>query len=58
MTVVQVFLTTGDSQRIVILELGNVLYDGYSYSIPPKFLDKVVQKIYINIQKEAIVLCI
>lgn len=58
MTVVQVFLTTGDSQRIVILELGNVLYDGYSYSIPSKFLDKVVQKIYIDIKRGAIVLCI
>ena len=58
MTVVQVYLTTGDSQRILILELGNVLYDGYFHSIPFKFLDKVVQKMYIDIQKEAIVLCI
>ncbi len=58
MTVVQVYLTTGDSQRIVILELGNVLYDGYFYNMSSKFLDKVVQKMYIDIQKGAIVLCI
>lgn len=58
MTVVQVYLTTGDSQRIVILELDKVLYDGYFYLISSKFLDKVVQKMYIDIQKEAIVLCI
>ena len=58
MSVKQVYLTTVDSQRIVILELEKVLYDGYFYSIKPKFLDKVVQKMYIDIQKEAIVLCI
>ena len=58
MTVVQMYLTTGDSQRVIILELGKVLYDGYFYLIPPKFLDKVVQKMYIDIQKGAIVLCI
>ena len=58
MTVVQVYLTTVDSQRVVILELDKVLYEGYFYNIPSKFLDKVVQKIYIDLQKEAIVLCI
>ena len=58
MTVVQVYLTTGDSQRIVLLELDKVLYDGYFYNITLKFLDKVVQKMYIDIKKGAIVLCI
>ena len=58
MTVVQVYLTTGDSQRVVLLELDKVLYDGYFYNIPPKFLDNVVQKMYIDIQKGALVLCI
>ena len=58
MTVVQVFLTTGDSQRVVLLELDKVLYEGYSYNIPSKFLDNVVQKMYIDIQKGALVLCI
>ena len=58
MTVVQVYLTTGDSQRVVLLELGKILYEGYFYNIPSKFLDNVVQKMYIDIQKEAIVLCI
>ena len=58
MTVVQVYLTTGDSQRVVILELDKVLYDGYFYKMPSKFLDNVVQKMYIDIQKEAIVLCV
>ena len=58
MTVVQVYLTTGDSQRIVILELDKVLYEGYFYNMPSKYLDNVVQKMYIDIQKEALVLCI
>ena len=58
MTVVQVYLTTGDSQRVVLLELDKVLYDGYFYNMPSKFLDNVVQKMYIDIQKEAIVLCV
>ena len=58
MTVVQVYLTTGDSQRVVILELDKVLYDGYFYNMPSKFLENVVQKMYIDLQKEAIVLCI
>ena len=58
MTVVQVYLTTGDSQRVVILELDKVLYEGYFYNIPLKFLDNVVQKMYIDIQKEALVLCV
>ena len=58
MTVVQVYLTTGDSQRVVIVELDNVLYEGYFYNIPSKFLDNVVQKMYIDIQKEALVLCV
>ena len=58
MTVVQVYLTTGDSQRVVLLELGQLLYDGYFYNMKPKFLENVVQKMYIDIQKGAIVLCI
>ena len=58
MTVIQVYLTTSDSQRVVILELGKVLYDGQFYLIPANFLHNVVQKIYIDIKKEAIVLCI
>ena len=58
MTVVQVYLTTGDSQRVVILELDKVLYDGYFYKMSSKFLDKVVQKMYIDVQKEALVLCV
>ena len=58
MPVVQVYLTTGDSQRVVLLELDKVLYDGYFYNMPSKFLDNVVQKMYIDIQKEALVLCI
>ena len=58
MTVVQVYLTTGDSQRVVLLELGKVLYDGYFYNMPSKFLDNVLQKMYIDIQKGALVLCL
>ena len=58
MTVVQVYLTTGDSQRVVILELDNVLYEGYFYNMPSKFLEYVVQKMYIDIQKGDLVLCV
>lgn len=58
MTVEQVYLSTVDFQRVVILELDKVLYEGYFYLIPLKFLDKVVQKIYLDLQKGAIVLCI
>ena len=58
MTVMQVYLTTNDSQRIVILELGKVLYEGQFYLIPSNYLHNVVQKLYIDIKKEALVLCI
>ena len=58
MSVKQVYLTTSDSQRVVILELDKVLYDGQFYLIPSEFLVKVVQKMYIDIQKGALVLCI
>ena len=58
MTVVQVYLTTVDSQSVVLLELDKVLYEGYLYNMPSKYLDNVVQKMYIDIQKGAIVLCI
>ena len=58
MAVVQVYLTTGDSQRVVLLELDKVLYDAYFYNMPSKFLENVVQKMYIDIQKGALVLCI
>ena len=58
MTVMHVYLTTNDSQRVVILELDKVLYDGQFYLIPSNFLHNVVQKIYIDIKKEALVLCI
>ena len=58
MSVVQVYLTTGDSQRVVLLELDKVLYEGYFYNMPSKYLDNVVQKMYIDIQKEALVLCV
>ena len=58
MTVVQVYLTTGDSQRIVILVLNKVLYSGFFDDIPLKYLDKIVQKIGVDYEKEAIVLCI
>ena len=58
MTIMEVYLTTNDSQRIVILELDKVLYEGQFYLIPSNYLHNVVQKIYIDIKKEALVLCI
>lgn len=57
MTVMQVYLTSY-SQRVVILELDKVLYDGEFDLIPSNFLHNVVQKMYIDIEKGALVLCI
>ena len=58
MAVMDVYLTTNDSQRIVILELGKILYEGKFYLIPSNFLHNIVQKMYIDIQKGALVLCV
>ena len=57
MTVAEMYLRT-DNERIEILELNKVLYTGLFENIPTKYLDKIVQKISVNYEKEAIVLCI
>ena len=57
MTVAEMYLRT-DNERIVILELNKVLYSGLFDDIPLKYLDKIVQKIGVDYEKEAILLCI
>ena len=57
MTVAEMYLRT-DNECIVILELNKVLYSGLFDDIPLKYLDKIVQKIDVDYEKGAIVLCI
>ena len=57
MTVAEIYLRT-DNERIIILELNKILYSGYLEDIPLKYLDKIVQKICVDYEKGAIVLCI
>lgn len=57
MTVAEMYLRT-DNERIVILELNKVLYSGLFDDIPLKYLDKIVQKIGVDYEKGAILLCI
>ena len=57
MTVAEMYLRT-DNERIVILELNTVLYSGLFDDIPLKYLDKIVQKIVVDYEKENLVLCI
>ena len=57
MTVAEMYLRT-DNERILILELNKVLYSGLFDDIPIKYLDKIVQKIGVDYEKGAIVLCI
>ena len=57
MTVAEMYLRT-DNERILILELNKVLYSGLFDDIPLKYLDKIVQKIGVDYEKEAILLCI
>ena len=53
MTVAEMYLRT-DNERIVILELNTVLYSGLFADIPLKYLDKIG----VDYEKEAIVLCV
>ena len=57
MTVAEMYLRT-DNERILLLELNKVLYSGFFDDIPIKYLDKIVQKIDVDYEKGAIVLCI
>ena len=57
MTVSEIYLRTYN-ERIIILELNKVLYSGLVDDIPLKYLDKIVQKIGVDYEKGAIVLCI
>lgn len=57
MTVSEIYLRT-DNERIIILELNKVLYSGLFDDIPLKYLDKIVQKIGVDYEKESLVLCI
>ena len=57
MTVAEMYLRT-DNERILLLELNKVLYSGLFDDIPIKYLDKIVQKIGVDYEKGALVLCI
>ena len=57
MTLAEIYLRT-DNERIIILELNKVLYSGLFDDIPLKYLDKIVQKIGVDYEKENLVLCI
>lgn len=57
MTVAEMYLRT-DNEEIAILELDKVLYKGAFNDVPEKYLDKIVQKIGVDYEKEYILLCI
>ena len=57
MTVAELYLRT-DNEEIVIAEFDRVLYEGAFNDVPEKYLDKIVQKIGIYYEKEALILWI
>lgn len=57
MTVGELYLRT-DNDQIVIAELDKVLYKGSFFDVPLKYLDKIVQKIGVDYEKELLILCI
>ena len=57
MTVAEMYLRT-DNDEIALLELDKVLYKGAFNDVPEKYLDKIVQKIYVDYEKGVLVLCI
>ena len=57
MTVAEMYLIT-DDEEIAIAEFDRVLYKGAFNDVPEKYLDKIVQKIGVDYEKEALVLCI
>ena len=57
MTVAEMYLRA-DNEDISILELDKVLYEGAFNDVPEKYLDKIVQKIGVDYEKEVLLLCI
>ena len=57
MTVAEMYLRA-DNEDISILELDKVLYKGAFNDVPEKYLDKIVQKIGVDYEKEVLMLCI
>lgn len=57
MTVAEMYLVT-DNEEIVIAEFDRVLYEGAFNDVPEKYLAKIVQKIGVYYEKEALILWI
>ena len=57
MTVAEMYLRT-DNEEIVIAEFDRVLYKGAFNDVPEKYLDKIVQKIGVDYEKEVLILWI
>ena len=55
MTVAEMYLRT-DNEEIVIQELDKVLYKGAFNDVPKKYLDKIVQKIGVDYEKEVLLI--
>ena len=57
MTVAEMYLRT-DNEEIAIAEFDRVLYEGAFNDVPEKYLDKIVQKIGVDYEKEVLILWI
>ena len=57
MTVAEMYLRT-DNEEIAILEFEKTLYKGAFNDVPEKYLDKIVQKIGVDYEKERLILWI
>ena len=57
MTVAEMYLRT-DNEEIAIAEFDRVLYKGAFNDVPEKYLDKIVQKIGVDYEKEVLILWI
>lgn len=57
MTVAEMYLRT-DNEDIAIVEFDKVLYKGAFNDVPEKYLDKIIQKIGVDYEKEVLILCI
>ena len=57
MIVAEMYLRT-DNEEIAIAEFDRVLYEGAFNDVPEKYLDKIVQKIDVDYEKEVLILWI
>ena len=57
MTVAEMYLRT-DNEDVAIAEFDRVFYEGAFNDVPEKYLDKIVQKIGVDYEKERLILWI